>query len=321
MPPSVSFRPRGSLRFAVPDRPTRAKRPVLLIVGCGDVGMRVARLLSGRWRVLALTSSPARIAALRAAGIVPLTGDLDRPATLARLADLADAVLHLAPPAPHGDVDARTAHLVAALARSSRLRRLVYGSTSGVYGDCAGARVDETRTPSPATARGHRRADAEARLRAFGRGSGVAVTILRIPGIYALDRAGGDPRERLMRGTPVLSAGDDVYTSHIHADDLARVCVAALVRGRRQRAVNVADDTALRMGDYFDLVADRFALARPRRVTRDEANALLTPTQLSFLGESRRLVNARMKRELRVVLRHPTVADGLEEPAGPDRRG
>jgi len=301
----------------VPDRPTRANRPALLIVGCGDVGMRVARLLARRWRVLALTSSPARVAQLRAAGIVPLRGDLDRAETLARLADLADTVLHLAPPPPSGELDARTAHLVAALARSSRLRRLVYGSTSGVYGDCGGARIDETRALAPATARARRRADAEARVRAFGRSSGVAVTILRIPGIYALDRAGGDPRERLARATPVLAAADDVYTSHIHADDLARACVAALVRGRRQRAVNVADDSELRMGEYFDLVADRFALARPPRVPRSEASALLSPLQLSFLGESRRLVNTRMKRELGVVLSHPTVADGLDG----DRRG
>jgi nucleoside-diphosphate-sugar epimerase len=241
---------------------------VLLIIGCGDVGLRVARLVAGRWRVLALTSSAARIAALRAAGIVPLLGDLDRPATLARLADLADVVLHLAPPAGEGGGDRRTAHLVAALARSTRLARLVYGSTSGVYGDCGGARVAETRALAPATPRARRRADAEAHLRAFGRRSGVAVTILRIPGIYALDRAGGDPRERLARGSPVLATAEDVFTSHIHADDLARACVAALRRGGRQRAVNVADDSVLRMGDYFDLVADRFALARPARVTR-----------------------------------------------------
>jgi nucleoside-diphosphate-sugar epimerase len=284
---------------------------VLLIIGCGDVGLRVARLVAGRWRVLALTSSAARIAALRAAGIVPLLGDLDRPATLARLADLADVVLHLAPPAGEGGGDRRTAHLVAALARSTRLARLVYGSTSGVYGDCGGARVAETRALAPATPRARRRADAEAHLRAFGRRSGVAVTILRIPGIYALDRAGGDPRERLARGSPVLATAEDVFTSHIHADDLARACVAALRRGGRQRAVNVADDSVLRMGDYFDLVADRFALARPARVTRREAATLLSPLQLSFLDESRRLVNTRLKRELGVVLRYPTVADGL----------
>ena len=298
------------------DRPLRFRRPALLIVGCGDVGLRVARLVGERWRVLALTSSPARFDALRAAGIVPLHGDLDQPATLARLAGLADAVLHLAPPAPRGEQDQRTARLLHALARAPRLRRLVYGSTSGVYGDCGGAWVDETRVLSPATDRACRRVDAEARIRQFGRSAGVTVTLLRIPGIYALGRQGGDPRDRLARGAPVLAAGDDVFTNHIHADDLARACVAALHRGLAQRAVNASDDSDLRMGDYFDLAADLFGMARPPRLPRAEAETLLSPMQLSFMSESRRLVNRRLKRELRLVLRHPTVAEGLR--ASPD---
>jgi len=293
------------------DRPRRFARPTLLIVGCGDVGLRVAALLRDRWRLFALSSSPGRRETLRAAGVVPLTGDLDRPETLARLAGLADAVLHLAPPASTGARDLRTARLIQALARSPRLRRLVYGSTSGVYGDCGGERVDETRRPAPATDRARRRVDAEARLRHFGRAAGVAVTVLRIPGIYALDRAGGDPRERLVRGTPVLAAADDVYTNHIHADDLARACVAALHRGRPQRVVNASDDSELRMGDYFDLAADLHGLQRPPRLSRAEAAATLSPLQMSFLGESRRLVNRRLKEELGVVLRHATVIEGL----------
>ncbi|MEO5844399.1 MAG: NAD-dependent epimerase/dehydratase family protein [Caldimonas sp.] len=297
----------------MPDRSTRFKRPVLLIVGCGDVGLRVVRLLAGRWRVLALTSSAARVAGLRDAGATPLRGNLDDAASLARLAGLADAVLHLVPPPAPGAGDPRTRRLVAALGRSPRLRRLVYGSTSGVYGDRAGARTDETAPLCPGTERARRRVDAESRLRQFGRASGVAVTLLRISGIYALDRAGGDPRERVARGTPVLAAADDVHTSHIHADDLARACVAALHRGRPQRAVNVADDSDLRMGDYFDLVADRFGLPRPPRLARAAAAALLSPLQMSFLGESRRLVNRRLKTELRLVLRYPTAADGLAE--------
>jgi len=227
------------------------------------------------------------------------------------LAGLADAVLHLAPPAATDARDLRTARLIQALARSPRLRRLVYGSTSGVYGDCGGERVDETRRPAPATDRARRRVDAEARLRHFGRAAGVAVTVLRIPGIYALDRAGGDPRERLVRGTPVLAAADDVYTNHIHADDLARACVAALHRGRPQRVVNASDDSELRMGDYFDLAADLHGLQRPPRLSRAEAAATLSPLQMSFLGESRRLVNRRLKEELGVVLRHATVIEGL----------
>ena len=137
------------------------------------------------------------------------------------------------------------------------------------------------------------------------------MSVLRIPGIYALDREGGDPRDRLSRGTPVLRAEDDVYTNHIHADDLARACVAALWRGRPQRIVNACDDTELAMGDYFDLVADLAGLPRPRRVARVDAAAELSPMQMSFMGESRRLRNRRLKEELRLRLRHPTVLDGL----------
>ena len=293
---------------------------MLLIVGCGDVGLRVARLVAARWRVLALTSSAARIGELRGAGIHPLRGDLDDATSLARLAGLADAALHLAPPPSAGATDPRTRALLAALARSPRLRRLVYASTTGVYGDRGGALTDETAPLAPATDRARRRVDAETRLRHFGRAADVAVTTLRIPGIYALDRAGGDPRERVARGAPVLVAADDVQTSHIHADDLARACVAALHRGRPQRVVNVADDTALKMGDYFDLVADRFGLARPPRLARADAAALLSPLQMSFLAESRRITNVRLKHELRVVLRYQTVVEALGV-AAPAPRG
>ena len=293
------------------DLSTRTKRPTLLIVGCGDVGLRVLRLLHGRWRLVALTSSPARVEALRAAGAVPLVGNLDHAATLARLAGLADAVLHLAPPQATGATDERTRQLLQALARQGRVRRIVYASTTGVYGDCAGARFDETRAVNPATDRARRRVDAERQLRWFGRAFGVRVTLLRVPGIYAADREGGHPRKRLARGVPVLAAHDDVYTNHIHADDLARACVAALHRGLPQRVLHVCDDTQMKMGDYFDLAADLCALPRPPRITREQAALQMSPMQLSFMGESRRLLNARLKHELRLRLRYPTAAQGL----------
>ena len=297
--------------------PARFKRPTLLIVGCGDIGLRVLALLSGRYRVLALSSSPQRLAALRAAGALPLAGNLDDLATLTRIGALADAVLHLAPPPGEGAADPRTRHLVQAmaLARASggvrRLKTLVYGSTTGVYGDCGGTLFDETRAVNPGTARARRRVDAEATLRRFGCQSGVRVTLLRIPGIYAGDRPGGHPRERLARGTAVLAAADDVHTNHIHADDLARACVAALVRGLPQRVVHACDDTDLLMGDYFDLAADLAGLPRPPRITRADAVDKLPPMLLSFMSESRRLANRRLKQELRVRLRYPTVRDGL----------
>ena len=292
-------------------KPTPFKRPTLLIVGCGDIGMRVAALLRGRWRLLALTSDANRVGALRQAGIRPIVGNLDDPASLSRLAGLADALLHLAPPSASGSLDIRTRNLLSALSRRSRLRRIVYASTSGVYGDCGGATVDETRPVDPRSERAQRRVDAEARLRWFGRAFAVCVSLLRIPGIYAADRPGGHPRERLLRGTPVLWTQDDVYTNHIHADDLARACVAALYQGRPQRAVNASDDTRLLMGDYFDLAADLCGLSRPPRITREQAGACLSPMQLSFMSESRCLVNRRLKTELRLRLRYPTVHQGL----------
>jgi nucleoside-diphosphate-sugar epimerase len=293
------------------------RRPVLLVVGCGDVGLRVLRLVRDRWRVLALTSSPARCDALRDAGAVPLVGDLDDAATLRRLAGLADAVLHLAPPPSQGRIDTRTRALLRALALRRVPAHLVYGSTTGVYGDCGGARIDETRRLAPATDRAHRRVDAEQHLRAWGRATGTAVTLLRIPGIYALDREGGRPQARVERGTALLAADDDVYTNHIHADDLARACVAALHRGRPQRAVNVCDDGDLKTGDHYDRVADLCGLPRLPRLTRAEARAHFSPMQWSFMNESRRIGNARLTRELRLALRYPTVEAALREDVPP----
>ncbi len=290
--------------------PARFRRQRLLIVGCGDVGQRVARDLQGRLRVLALTTSADRLGALRALGVTPLSGDLDRAASLARLAGLATRVLHLAPPPGEGQVDLRSLALARALRRRVLPRALVYVSTSGVYGDCAGDWVAESRPVAPATARALRRVNAERALRHLGR-AGLRMSILRVPGIYAADREGGTPEARLRRGTPVLAAQDDVYTNHIHADDLARACVAALWRGRPQRAYNVADDSQMKMGDYFDLAADLYGLPRPPRVPRSVAQEQLPLSLLSFMGESRRLVTTRMARELRLRLLYPTVQVGL----------
>jgi nucleoside-diphosphate-sugar epimerase len=281
----------------------------VLIVGCGDVARRLLPQLLPRCRVFALLRDPAKAAAWRAAGATPLLADLDDHKSLARIAGLADLVVHLAPPPGEGTDDPRTRNLVAALGRARSLpRRLVYVGTTGVYGDCAGARIDETRRLDATNARAVRRVAAERRLRAWGRRSGVTVTLLRAPGIYAADRL---PIERLKKGLPALVDRDDGYTNHIHADDLAAACVAALRRGRANRACNVVDDSDLKMGDYFDRVADAFALPRPPRVTRDEAERTLSPLQMSFMRESRRIGNRRLKQELKLRLAYPTVDDGI----------
>ena len=148
-------------------------------------------------------------------------------------------------------------------------------------------------------------------MRNLARQTGTRTSVLRIPGIYAPDRVGGTPRTRLESGTPVLAVDDDVYTNHIHADDLARACVLALWHGRPLRAVNVNDDSQLKMGDYFDLAADLYGLARPPRIPRAQAGEHMTAASLSFMSESRRMDNARLKRELGLKLRYPTPAEGL----------
>jgi len=333
------------------------RRPRVLIVGCGDVGLRCAKRLRGRARVFALTREPQHVAALRAAGTVPLVGDLDARRGLARLAGLAPTVLHLAPPARTGSDDRRTQALIAALsarrrspargvlvkstasraasravqrlnsglrarsaarwgasaivperARAPAALRLVYASTTGVYGDCGGARIDETRVPHPATPRAKRRVAAERLLRRATARGALSASIARIPGIYAANRL---PLARLEKGTPALIEADDVYTSHIHADDLAAIIVRLATHGRPSRVIHASDDSELRMADYFDRVADAFGIARLPRVSRAQAEQQLDPLVLSFMRESRRLSNRRLKHELRMRLRYPSVDDFL----------
>jgi nucleoside-diphosphate-sugar epimerase len=339
------------------------RRPRVLIVGCGDVGMRCVPLLRPRAHVFALTSHAERSAELRAAGVSPLVGDLDVRRSLKRLAGLAPTVLHLAPPQKNGDDDRRTRALLATLSArrefalrgavapavspAGRLRRglrsgmhsiraswaqsetaaivpdgvrrpaatrapvrLVYASTTGVYGDCGGAWIDETRATQPANARAKRRVSAERQLRrATARGS-VTASIARIPGIYARNRL---PLARLEKGTPALIDADDVYTNHIHADDLAAILMRLATHGKPARVIHASDDSSLKMGEYFDAVADAFGLPRAPRVTRAQAEERIDPNLLSFMRESRRLVNRRLKEELQVRLRYPSVADFLRE--------
>jgi nucleoside-diphosphate-sugar epimerase len=268
-------------------------------------------MFSGRARLYALSHSPERFAELRAAGVTPIPGDLDDRASLKRLAGMADAILHFAPPPGEGERDPRTRNLLAALSRRPprpTLPDLVYISTSGVYGDCAGAVVPETRPARPNNTRAKRRADAETRLRAWGR-RGNRVGILRAPGIYAQDRM---PAERVRKGLPAIVAEDDAHTNHIHAEDLARLALAVLFRGRPNRVYNAVDDSGLKMGDWFDVVADHLGLPRPPRLSRAEVIAAVTPAMRTFLTESRRLSNLRAKRELRFRLRYSSVREGLK---------
>jgi nucleoside-diphosphate-sugar epimerase len=278
----------------------------VLLVGFGDVAARVARVLHSRYRLLGVVRRPELQSRLRESGVRPLLADLDHARTLTRLAGLADTIIHLAPPSAEGVRDLRTVNLLAALSQAAILpKRLIYIGTTGVYGDTKGQKVSELARPNPQSARAIRRLDAEVALRRFARRTGVRLVILRVPGIYAEDRL---PIARLQSATPAIHAAEDSYTNHIHADDLAQVIAAFVTQTPAAgRVVNVCDDSDLKMGDYFDRVADHYGLPRPPRLTRGEVEQKVSPMLWSFMRESRRLSNHRLKAECRYRLRFPTV--------------
>ena len=316
-----------------PVLPRRLRRPRLLIVGCGDVGQRIAGLVGSRWRVLGTARSATTANELRRLGIQPINADLDHRRTLARAAGLAHWMLYLAPPPNAGAADPRlknwlVAHGTAQAKRAGGSKpppRLTYMSTTGVYGDRAGGWVSETTPVQPTTPRAKRRVDAEQQIRKaikpgqprgrLKRRPSLQATILRVPGIYAAERL---PEERLRNRLPVADGDGDGYTNHIHADDLARLTVLSLMRIRSGRVFNTVDQSNLTTGQWLDLVAKTLGLPTPPRVPKAELPQYLTPMMLSFLSESRRIDGRRALRELRAQLRWPVVEDFLK--ALPARR-
>ena len=367
--------------------PRRFRRQRLLIIGCGDIGQRVVQQLHHGWQVIGVARSDETLQKIRAAGAMAMQADdahrlarwathilhaappasrdgevtdrltrswlqaltrargqraskASRPGRAHRLGTRSMGTL-LAVPAPATQAPSRSRHTPAP--------RLVYLSTTGVYGNRGGAFTRESDTLQPLTDRARRRVDAERQVRfgihrpdgsnagsrraahphadsarpdsAHRDGAHVSgprhrrlqqpplpALVLRVPGIYAADRL---PVERLRQQVPALVPADDVITNHIHADDLARIARTALLRGPRQRVINAVDDSQMTLGDYLDQVADRLGLPRPPRHSRAELTRTLSEVRMSFMRESRRLDTRRLKRELRVRLQWPTVAEFL----------
>ena len=281
----------------------------ILIIGCGDIGRRVAALYRQRdCTVSALTRSDATAETLAEQGLLPWVGDLDRPDSLPVLPCKDRLVFYFAPPPAQGEDDARLRAFLNHIVGKELPRKLVYISTSGVYGNCRGAWVTEDTPPRPNTARARRRLAAETLLKDWEERSGVPVVILRVGGIYGPGRL---PVERLRRGEPVLREQDCGYTNRIHADDLAAACIAAAERG--QGIYNVSDGHPTTMSDYFNKVADRCGLPRPPQISFTEAQSRLSAEMMSYLQESRRLDNRKMLEELGVSLRYPGLSEGLAD--------
>lgn len=281
----------------------------VFIIGCGDIG----GLVAGKWleqggNVTALARSEASAARLQGLGIKTVDGDLDRPGSLTNLPLGGGLVYYFAPPSPQHDGDPRMEHFLAALQPGQLPRRIVYISTSGVYGDTGGDWVTEESPANPQTARARRRLAAETTLRELGRAKGVEVIILRVGGIYGPGRL---PLERLQKGLPVLNEAECGYTNRIHAEDLARICLAAAEKGRSDNIYNVTDGHPGNMTQYFYAVADAVGLPRPPALPMSEAKQQLSPAMLSYLTESRRMDNRKLLREFAISLEYPDLASGL----------
>lgn len=282
-----------------------------LIVGCGDIGVRIARLIqAGGGRVTGLARSEVSAARLRSYGIEPVSGNLDDPSSLTAIPSAARLIFYLAPPPGGGTLDSRMRHFCGALAALPAPAKIVYMSTSGVYGDCAGAWVTEQTPLNPQTSRARRRVDAESILTDWGRQHAVAVVILRVTGIYGPGRL---PLARLQQGHPVLREEEAPPTNRIHADDLASVCLAAATRAAAGAIFNVSDGRPGTMTGYFNAIADLLGLPRPPQVSRQEAEKVMTPMMLSYLSETRRMDHRKMIEDLGVSLHYPDLDAGLSQ--------
>ena len=277
----------------------------LLIIGCGAIGQRVASLaLAQGMSVCTFNRGEAPIPGAR-----HYTGNLDEAATLQGLPTRRAGVVYLAPPPGGGNEDTRARAFCAAIAADDEPEKVVYISTSGVYGDCGGEKVTEATEPNPQTARGKRRLHAERLFSSWGRERGIAVVILRVTAIYAPDRL---PVSQLSSGQPVLREEEAHPSNRIHADDLSRICLAALEKGKDGDIFNVSDGSSSTMTSYFNAAADRLGLPRPVQVTMEEARRVMTPLMISYFSESRVVDSSKMLEELGIKLLYPDLEAGLK---------
>jgi len=283
----------------------------VILVGCGDIGKRVARLAMAQGlEVWGVTRNATHADELEAMGIRCVHGDLDSQLPIDGLPTSGAQVIYLAPPPGGGENDPRVRTFAASVLPGEEPAKVVYISTSGVYGDCGGGIVNEQTPLNPQTARGRRRVDAETLLRDWGKHRQIPVVILRVTGIYGPGRF---PLARIREGHPVLREEEAGLTNRVHADDLAQICLVAAEKAAAGEVYNVSDGHPTTMTEYFNRVADAFGLPRPPQVSLEEARRVMTPLMLSYIVESRRMDNRKLLEDLGVTLRYPDLASGLRD--------
>jgi len=282
------------------------------IIGCGDIGGRVAqRLITEKIAPTGIVATKASIIHLESSGIQAEQMDLDDPASALPQIIPNSLIYYFVPTPAEGTQDSRCQRFLTLLSRQVNLpKRIIAISTTGVYGDCGGEKIDEEQEPDPAVDRALRRFDMENQLRDWCKQHGVELVILRVGGIYGPGRL---PLKRIQKGSPVLQEDLAPKTNRIHEEDLADICIAAAKVETVFRIYNVSDGTNSNMTEYFYTLADHFKLPRPPAVDWQEAERVMSKGMLSYLKESRRIDNSRMLSELDIKLRYPNLEKGLSE--------
>jgi nucleoside-diphosphate-sugar epimerase len=280
----------------------------VLIAGCGYVGQRLAQRLQADYDVTGLVRTAERAAELERLGIRGLAIDLDRVRAGVTIPQRLDqqAILYLTPPPVFGESDLRLDRFLQLATVPPRT--FVYMSTTGVYGDTAGAVVDESSPVQPRTDRARRRVSAEEMTRVWCNERRVRRVVLRVPGIYGPDRL---PLERLKHFEPVVRERESGINNRIHVDDLVEACVRAIANPEARGVYNVTDGRPLSSTAFIDLVAKVARLPSPPQVSMEEAQLTFSPERLSFLNESRRVSNERMLNHLGVALKYADVEAGI----------
>lgn len=282
------------------------------IAGCGDIGRRVAR----RWQakglpVTGLVNSTSSLNTLKERKVKAVQVDLDDESPVFPALAANSLIYYFVPPPSQGVVDSRCQHFLLALsAQVVKPKRIVVISTTGIYGDCGGALINEEQPANPMVDRARRRYDMEQQLKHWCEQHAVELIILRVGGIYGPQRL---PIKRVREGIPVLDEVLAPKTNRIHEEDLADICVAAARVDFDFRIYNVSDGSNSNMTEYFYILADHFNLPRPPAVDWQEAERVMSKGMLSYLKESRRIDNARMLKELEITLSYPSLETGLSE--------
>lgn len=275
-----------------------ASMTTFAVIGGGYTGTRVARRLPN-----------VACVGRRNPGVPPanfLQRDLDQPGTEEIPLKRPYRLLYTVPPATDAATDRRLGAFLGALAHAPE--RIVYLSSSGVYGDRQGQLTDESVMPNPQTARARRRWDAEQQITRYAVNTGCKAVFLRVPGIYGPGRLGV---ERIRDGAAVIKEQDAHPGNRIHVRDLVRCCLAALQLDDIEGVINVGDGDHRSSTWFTSKVAELAALPQPPRVSRAEAEQTFSKRRLSFLGESRRLDVAKMHEVLQVELKFASAEDGI----------